>query len=74
MTQTASMCNTVHVTNKQTMIQTDEHYGQPVVFKMTTCNRDKLIQLDTYGTIKDVLRNTYLKPVSYVSNNAGCYS
>jgi len=56
-----------------TMIQTDQHYGQPVVFKMTTCNDDKLLQLDTYGTIKEVLRNTYLKPVSYVSNNAGCY-
>lgn len=55
------------------MIQTDLHYSKPVVFKMTTCNRDKFIQLDTYGTIEDILNHTHLKPVSYVSNDAGIY-
>jgi len=55
------------------MIQSDKYYNQPVVFKMTTCNSDKLIQLDTYGKVEYVLPNTYLVPVSYVSNDAACY-
>lgn len=61
------------------MIQTDTCYNRPVVYKMVTSNRDKYIQLDTWGspyvkeTSETVLANTHLKPVSFVSNNAGVY-
>ena len=61
------------------MIQTDICYNRPVVYKMVTSNRDKYIQLDTweFPTFKEsseyVLGNTHLKPVSFVSNNAGVY-
>ena len=56
------------------LIQTDKYYAKPVVFKITTCLKDNLIQLDTHGLIIDTLRNTYMKPVSYVSNNAANYN
>jgi hypothetical protein len=63
------------------MIQTDLHYCRPVVYKMVTSCRDKLIQLDTWvsahGRTKEsaeyVLGNTHLKPVSFVSNDAAVY-
>ena len=61
------------------MIQTDTCYNRPVVYKMVTSNRDKYIQLDTWEkhNLKEsselVLGNTHLKPVSFVSNNAGVY-
>lgn len=61
------------------MIQTDICYNRPVVYKMVTSNRDKYIQLDTWErhNVKEsselVLANTHLKPVSFVSNNAGVY-
>ena len=49
---------------------------------MVTSNRDKYIQLDTFKfgsmafpeSADKVLGNTHLKPVSFVSNNAGVYS
>lgn len=63
------------------MIQTDTCYERPVVYKMVTSNRDKYIQLDTFKfssslfpeSADKVLGNTHLKPVSFVSNNAGVY-
>lgn len=63
------------------MIHTDKYYVRPTVYKMTTNLVDKLIQLDgwvipvnyTQPTTEDTLPNTYLSPVSYVSNDAGVY-
>ena len=63
------------------MIQTDVCYDRPVVYKMITSCRDKYIQLDTWRIassriVEDTnisLGNTHLKPVSFVSNNAGVY-
>ena len=63
------------------MIHTDKYYVRPMVYKMTTNFEDKLIQLDSWVTpvnykqltTEDSLPNTYLKPVSYVSNDAGVY-
>lgn len=63
------------------MIQTDTCYERPVVYKMITSGRDKYIQLDTwlysrarFNEHQDVcLSHTHLKPVSFVSNNAGSY-
>ena len=61
------------------MIHTDVYYGRPVVYKLTTSLRDKYITLDSWmepinykQTIKDVA-NTYLRPVSFVSNDAAAY-
>ena len=59
------------------MIHTDTHYGRPVVYKMTTSWPDKFIQLDTWESSLEspekFLGNTFLKPVSFVSNDAACY-
>ena len=63
------------------MIQTDKYYHQPVVCKNVSC-LDAFIQLDTCklagdnGLQYDVLgcvSGTFMKPVSYVSNNAAVY-
>jgi hypothetical protein len=63
------------------MIQTDLYYLRPVVYKMVTSRRDKLIQLDTWvsalGSTKEsaehTLGNSHLMPVSFVSNDAAVY-
>ena len=63
------------------MMHTDRYYCRPTVYKMTTNFSDKLIQLDTFmlkclqGTVSAevTLGNTYLKPVSFVSNDAAVY-
>jgi len=61
------------------MIHTDKFYAQPTVFKLTTCLQDKLIQLDTHGNVSEMLSisgkigNTFMCPVSYVSNDAANY-
>ena len=62
------------------MLHTDRYYVRPTVYKLTTNFKDKLIQLDSWEHTNNVsvppektLGNTYLKPVSYVSNNAGVY-
>ena len=61
------------------MIHTDVYYGRPVVYKLTTSLRDKYITLDSWmdpelykQTNRDV-PNTYLRPVSFVSNDAASY-
>ena len=61
------------------MIQTDRYYNCPVVCKPISCVRD-YIQLDTptwtsderYRVIdsRGYIRGTYMKVVSFVSNNA----
>ena len=64
-----------------TMIHTDKYYVRPTVYKMTTSLNDKLIQLDGWAylvnhkqiTNEETLGTTYLKPVSYVSNDAAVY-
>ena len=62
-----------------TMIHTDKYYSQPTVFKLTTCLEDKLIQLDTHGNISKMqsitgkIGNTFMRAVSYVSNDAATY-
>jgi len=61
------------------MIHTDTHYAQPTVFKLTTSLPDKYIQLDTHGNISKMqsitgkIGNTYMRVVSYVSNDAAAY-
>jgi len=61
------------------MMHTDKYYSQPTVFKLTTCLLDKHIQLDTHGNISKMqsitgkIGNTYMRAVSYVSNNAAVY-
>ena len=61
------------------MIHTDKYYAQPTVFKVTTCFKDKYITLDTHGDVSQLLshtgkvRNTFMRAVSYVSNNAPVY-
>ncbi len=61
------------------MIHTDKHYSQPTVFKLTTCLKDKYIQLDTHGDVSKMqsitgkMGNTFMRAVSYVSNNAAAY-
>lgn len=62
------------------MIQTDKYYLRPTVYKFTTNFKDKLIQLDSWEHVNNAsispeqtLGNTFLKPVSYVSNDAGVY-
>ena len=59
------------------MIHTDTHYGRPVVYKMTTSWPDKFIQLDTWQSSLEspdkFLGNTFLKPVSFVSNDAAVH-
>ena len=65
--------------NHNIMIHTDVYYGRPVVYKLTTSLRDKYITLDSWmdpinykQTNRDVA-NTYLRPVSFVSNDAAAY-
>lgn len=61
------------------MIHTDKYYSQPTVFKLTTCLEDKYIQLDTHGDVSEMesctgkIGNTFMRAVSYVSNNAAVY-
>lgn len=59
------------------MIHTDTRYGRPVVYKMTTSLPDKFIQLDTWESSLEspekFLGNTFLRPVSFVSNDAAVY-
>jgi hypothetical protein len=61
------------------MIHTDKYYAQPTVFKLTTCLEDKYVQLDTHGNVSKMqsitgkIGNTFMRAVSYVSNNAAAY-
>ena len=60
------------------MIHSDTHYGRPVVYKMTTSLPDKFIQLDTWENVQiespdKFLGNTFLRPVSFVSDKAAVY-
>lgn len=61
------------------MIHTDKYYAQPTVFKLTTSLKDKYITLDTHGNISKMqsitgkIGNTYMRAVSYVSNDAPGY-
>ena len=61
------------------MIHTDKYYAQPTVYKLTTSLDDKFLQLDTHGDVSKMnsitgkLGNTFMRPVSYVSNNAATY-
>ena len=61
------------------MIHTDKYYAQPTVFKVTTSLPDKYIQLDTHGDVSKMqsitgkIGNTYMRAVSYVSNDAAVY-
>jgi hypothetical protein len=61
------------------MIHTDKYYAQPTVFKVTTCLKDKHITLDTHGDVSQMnsitgkIGNTFMRAVSYVSNNAAVY-
>ena len=63
------------------MMHTDRYYCRPTVYKMTTNFSDKLIQLDTFMlrclqddiSAEKTLGNSYLKPVSFVSNDAAVY-
>ncbi len=61
------------------MIHTDTRYAQPTVFKLTTCGADKYIQLDTHGDVSEMnsatgkVGNTFMRVVSYVSNDAAAY-
>ena len=63
------------------MIQTDKHYHNPVVYKVIS-SLDNHIQLDTVihagdlGLVYDSLgyvSGTFMKPVSFVSNDAAVY-
>jgi hypothetical protein len=61
------------------MIHTDKYYAQPTVFKLTTCLEDKHVQLDTHGDVSQMnsrtgkVGNTFMRAVSYVSNDAAAY-
>ena len=61
------------------MIHTDKYYAQPTVFKLTTCLKDKYVQLDTHGDVSEMnslsgkIGNTFMRAVSYVSNDAPVY-
>ena len=61
------------------MIHTDLYYGRPVVYKLTTNLRDKYITLDSWKDplsheqTNQFVANTYLRPVSFVSNDAAVY-
>ena len=61
------------------MIHTDTRYSQPTVFKLTTSLPDKYIQLDTHGNVSKMqsitgkIGNTFMRAVSYVSNDAAAY-
>ena len=61
------------------MIHTDKYYSQPTVFKVTSCLPDRHITLDTHGNVSKMqsitgkIGNTFLRVVSYVSNDAAVY-
>ena len=61
------------------MIHTDKYYSQPTVFKVTSCLPDRHITLDTHGDVSKMqsitgkIGNTYMRAVSYVSNDAAAY-
>ena len=61
------------------MIHTDKYYSQPTVFRLTTWLDDKFIQLDTHGNVSKMqsiagnIGNTFMRAVSYVSNDAANY-
>jgi hypothetical protein len=61
------------------MIHTDKYYAQPTVFKLTSCLPDRHITLDTHGDVSQMnshtgkVGNTFMRAVSYVSNNAAVY-
>ena len=59
------------------MIHTDKYYANPVVYRLITCNADRYIQLDTVVDAQydssGFLKGTYMRPVSFVSNNAAVY-
>ena len=65
------------------MIQTDKYYSCPVVCKPISC-MNEYIQLDASAWMRDerdivldsqgFIRGTYMKVVSFVSNNAPAYS
>ena len=61
------------------MIHTDKYYSQPTVFKVTSCLPDRHITLDTHGNVSKMqsitgkIGNTYMRVVSYVSNDAAAY-
>ena len=65
------------------MIQTDKYYSCPVVCKPISC-MNEYIQLDASAWMSDernsvidsqgYIRGTYMKVVSFVSNNAPAYS
>ena len=59
------------------MIETDVFYARPIVCRMITGHRDRFIQLDQASNMhidrSGYIEGTYLKPVSYVSNNAASY-
>jgi len=65
------------------MIQTDKYYSCPVVCKPISC-KNEYIQLDASAWMSDernsvidsqgYIRGTYMKVVSFVSNNAPVYS
>ena len=65
--------------HQEHMIHTDTNYSQPTVFKLTTNLRDKYITLDTHGRVAKMmsitgkLGNTFMRVVSYVSNDAAVY-
>jgi hypothetical protein len=74
------LCHTMSIRQTETtMIHTDTRYAQPTVFKLTTSLPDKYIQLDTHGNISKMqsitgkIGNTYMRVVSYVSNDAAAY-
>ena len=76
----AELCNTMFIVKRGSMIHTDKFYAQPTVFKLTTCLEDKYIQLDTHGDISKMqsitgkIGNTFMRVVSYVSNDAAAYT
>ena len=61
------------------MVHTDKFYSQPTVFKLTTSLTDKFITLDTHGKVHKMqsitgkIGNTFMRAVSYVSNDARVY-
>ena len=61
------------------MIHTDKYYSQPTVFKVTSCLPDRHITLDTHGNVSKMqsitgkVGNTFMRIVSYVSNDAAVY-
>lgn len=69
----------MYIVKRGSMIHTDTRYAQPTVFKLTTSLEDKYIQLDTHGNVSKMqsitgkIGNTFMRAVSYVSNDAAVY-